>query len=149
MLWIISGPTSVGKSAFIASSRSAEITGLSPATPTVFPSATSQSAELGSIDAFYHYNILRPVLVGRRARRAMKKGRDFEIGAIDFDQDAAWTDVAQPAVTKQAIVLVAGKQALIERTRQRERIEDPVLRGQEARDYPAQKWLKVFEQVDL
>jgi 2-polyprenyl-3-methyl-5-hydroxy-6-metoxy-1,4-benzoquinol methylase len=152
MLWIISGPTSAGKTTFIASARSAEITGLPPTTPLVFPSADAESFELGPSDAFYHYNILRPVMMGggrRRAKLAMLQGGDFEPDAIDFERDAAWTEVAKSAVAKQAIVLVASKQTLLERIRQRKRVEDPELEGRKVKDYPAQRWLKVIEQIDL
>jgi 2-polyprenyl-3-methyl-5-hydroxy-6-metoxy-1,4-benzoquinol methylase len=79
----------------------------------------------------------------------MKQGDDVEVGPIDFDQDVAWADVVDRDVAKKAVVLVANKQTLIERIRQRKRIEDPELRGREAKDYPAQKWLKVIEEVDL
>src|SRR5215217_2286916 len=61
MLWIISGPTSVGKSTFLASPRCTELTGLPSGSPVYWPVDNLRAEDLSSVDAYFHYNILRPL----------------------------------------------------------------------------------------
>jgi SAM-dependent methyltransferase len=133
MLWIISGPSSVGKSTFLTRSRCAAVTGLPAGTPVVWPTAQARLDELGSADAFYHYNILR-----EEAR-----------GPAGFARDASWRNLVQREVPKRAIILVANKHVLIQRMRQRLIIEHATLTGHGETSYPVQHWIDCLERVDL
>ncbi len=128
MLWIVSGPTSVGKSTFLASSRCAEITGLPRGTPVFLPAHHPHLDELGATDALYHYNILRPLDLKRQyEQRGLQKGQFAISKATDFNRDPGWNDLTRVETTKKAVVLVAGRQAILQRIRQRQAVESPTL----------------------
>lgn len=133
LLWIISGPSSVGKSTFLTRSRCAAVTGLSAGTPIVWPTAQARLDELGSADVLYHYNILR-----EEAR-----------GPTSFAHDAAWRDIVRRDLPKRAIILVASKHVLMQRMRQRQIIEHAALTGHGETSYPGQHWIDCLEHVDL
>ena len=150
MIWIISGPTSAGKSTFIASRRAAEVTGLPSGSPVVWPATAAELTEAGPADAFFHYNILRPLQQQRRqARLARKAGEEVDPSAGRFEHDEPWIELRRSAAPKRAVVLVASKQTLLQRVARRRVIEEEELRGREAKDYPNQKWLSLLEEVDL
>src|SRR5689334_21803050 len=121
MLWIISGPSSVGKTQFIRSARCVELTGLSSDSAILSPSQVERGMT-ASGDALYHYNILRPSnkevsqassnglvksatldRLFRRARRKLglqgaQRKRKPDTGPFEparFDLDPAWNRVAQ------------------------------------------------------
>jgi hypothetical protein len=152
MIWIISGPTAAGKSTFITSPRCAELTGLAPGTPVVWPTNVSDLDGLGSTDALVHYNILRRIEVNRINRRSeqssVKNARDGKLSGFDFDRHRPWIKVAKSPQPKKAVVLVASKQTLSQRMGQIRPKEKPELRG-ETRNYSHQKWLSLVEMVDL
>jgi 2-polyprenyl-3-methyl-5-hydroxy-6-metoxy-1,4-benzoquinol methylase len=140
MLWIISGPSSAGKSAFITSKYCAELTGLPPTSPIVWPGKHSQLDELGSTDAFYHFNLLR----------ALNKANDRNGDpAIQFAHLAFWSDLVKRDIPKKAVVLVCNEQTLMQRMGQRSFNEEPGSGSTDARKYAAQKWRKILAQVDL
>jgi hypothetical protein len=150
MLWIISGPTSAGKSTFIASPRAFALTGLPPECPVLWPSMTLQLSDMRMRDAFFHYNILRSVAPKHwPAELAGQCVEAVTLEAIRFDRDRRWIELLDSHVEKKAIVLVAGKQTLVQRIEQRSINEEPDLSGREAKDYPTTLWLRLMEQVDL
>lgn len=152
MLWIVGGPTSVGKSTFIGSPRCAEITGLPFGTPIVWPAKHSLLDENGRTDLLYHYNILRPPHLKLRAKRPaflkLLKTKPTLRNATDFNQDPRWNDLAARGVDKKAIVLVTSKQTIMQRVRQREVIESSEPTNSN-NHYPARYWLDLLRQVNL
>jgi SAM-dependent methyltransferase len=155
VLWIISGPASVGKSNFIISPRCAEITGLPTGTPVVWPATQNRLDEFDdpAPEAFYHYNILRPLHVKRRyeQRGAPKAGSAIR-SASDFGHELRWADLNERPIPKKALVLVASKQLILERVRQRRNHEPSALRAkQEGPDdsYDVAWWLGFLEEVNL
>jgi SAM-dependent methyltransferase len=149
MIYIISGPTSAGKSTFMASERAAELTGLPAETPVVFPSAHSAELDQHSgTDVYFHYNLLRTIQANvRQVARSMMGG--VELDPTAFDQDMAWTDLLKLPAPKSAVVLVASKQTLFARIRQRSIVEEPNLTGRGTKIYSNDKWVNRLEGVDL
>jgi hypothetical protein len=141
-IWIISGPTSVGKSTFIRSRRCAEVTGLPPETPVVRASAEPRLDKMRSPGAFLHYNLFR------NAIEALMSGEDVELNAARFDRDTSWTNLLHRSIPKKAVVLIAGKQTIADRMRQRV-IQAPTSNARKVKKYPHETWLNLLEQVDL
>lgn len=145
MIWIISGPTSAGKSTFIDSARSAEITGLPRGTPVIWATSDKLADHLGQTNLLLHYNILRPLQKLRQLARRGGRGEIIAGRLGEFDQDPAWTKILEHDAPKTAVVLVAGKQTIVERIRKRNAIGD----ANPSKLYPHQKWEGLLEQVDL
>ena len=165
MLWIVSGPSSAGKSTFLASPRCREITGLGPDAPVRLPNATG--IEAGDLsDSFVHYNLLRPAHrflrlagAGKPPRRAflarlLRRGTAhpddaaFAQAAVDFRDDPAWRAVLAVPSAKKAVVLVAGRERIIERVRERREIE-PNRGAEKSNVYPSKFWLALYARIDL
>src|SRR5688500_6437644 len=69
MLWIVSGPSSVGKSTFLESQRCREITGLPMDAPELI--AFEPGIESRSLDnTLFQYNLLGPATLFRRRQAA-------------------------------------------------------------------------------
>lgn len=150
MLWIISGPTSVGKSTFITSPRCAEITGLPCETPVVFPANQSRLDEFGATDVLFHYNTLRPLDLKRCYEQSgLPTGQPAIRKATDFARDRPWNDLIKREVAKKAVVLVTSKQTILQRTSQRHVVESPTLIDLKNHPYPNQKWIDLIGQIDL
>jgi hypothetical protein len=96
--------------------------------------------ELGSADAFYHFNLLRAL------NRANSQNGS---AAIQFAQLAFWRDLVKRDIPKKAVVLVCNTQTLIQRMGQRRLNEEPGSGSTDARKYAAQKWRQILHQVDL
>jgi hypothetical protein len=152
MIWIISGPTTSGKSTFITSARCAELTGLAPGTPVVWPYTASELNALASTDVLFHFNIMRSRelnrLKPRRSPSATENSGDSKLRGFKFDRYGGWTGVAKSSLPKKAVVLVASKQTLSQRMAQVRIKERPERRG-ETRNYSHHKWLGLLETVDL
>ena len=131
LIWVISGPTSAGKSTFMMNPRCAEITGLPPETPVAWPATYSNLDDGDAADSFYHYNILRPLHLEYRSGSTgtLRKQLDMSI-ATDFGRDPRWSDLTQYAAAKRAIVLVARKRMILHRIRHRQTIERQALTSQ-------------------
>lgn len=144
MIWIISGPTSVGKSTFILSPRCAELTGLGPETPTVWAAADFRLDEIDAGDAFYHYNIMRS------ARLALRRDEDIASNATRFDRDLPWTEIVRRPTAKRAVVLVASKETIVERIATRTVSEAPEMKNfKPLGGYPSRRWLNIVPQIDV
>lgn len=150
LLWIVSGPTSVGKSTFMTSSRCCEITGLPPEPPIIFPNTQERLDQLGTTDALYHYNILRPFDLKRHFehRGAAREAASIR-GATDFAGDPQWRNLFRRPGPKKAVVLVTSKRVILERSARREVIEDTKFAKIGRASYVSEQWLKLYEQVDL
>jgi SAM-dependent methyltransferase len=153
MIWIISGPTSAGKSTFIMSPRCPELTGLGPGTPIVWASASRDLDGIASADVLLHYNILRQSELKRlnrsRDRSSIEDVGDSNLSGFKFDRHAAWINVATSPHPKKAVVLVASKQTLSQRMDQVRPKERPEFRRGRTRNYSHQKWPSLVETVDL
>jgi 2-polyprenyl-3-methyl-5-hydroxy-6-metoxy-1,4-benzoquinol methylase len=171
MLWIISGPSSVGKSTFLTSPRCSEITGLPAGTPVVWPRTSEFLVDYAKSDCFYHYNILRPFHLSSELRIKRKQkgiirnlfGRVSGFGSLsrpirtqspcdvvtEFDLDPKWNDISERAIAKKVVVLVAGKQTILKRAGQRKIVEHQSLRNQEEKQYPTQYWTNLIYDMDL
>ena len=149
LIYIIGGPTSSGKSTFIASKRAAELTGLPRGTPVVFPSAQSAGlVQHSGADVFFHYNLLRTIQPNvRQMPRSMKK--EGELDPTEFNKDIAWTELLNLPAPKRAVALVANKQTLLDRIRQRSVVEEPTPTNRAANIYQNDKWLRRLERVNL
>ena len=146
MLWIVGGPSSVGKSTFMGSPRCREITGLGSDEPVVFPADHSRLEEGDPgyrPSMLYHYNILRPMWLRARPRGPTPTGD------TDFGGDLRWHDLMARGLTMQAVVLVANKQTILERARSRETVEDPALKTRNRNEYSSERWVRFIERSDL
>ena len=162
MLWIISGPSSAGKSTFLASPRCREITELGPEAQILFGfSLNGPSAQPLEGDLFLHYNLLRPAsqfarqrrhaqrsLAGRvrgwlgfRARGAWEQTQE---AAAKFRADPAWAEAVALPGPKRAVVLVASRDRILERVRSRRQIEPHL-----AEAYDPDEWLALYDSLDL
>jgi hypothetical protein len=113
-LWIVAGPSSSGKSTFLRSDRAPAITGLPADTPVIRAGRVRDRMPLLlRTDAYVHYNISRPLFSGGETDPARLVGLDWR------RTDRAWRDVASLPVAKRAIVLVADRETLLERVRER------------------------------
>jgi hypothetical protein len=124
MFWLISGPSSVGKTTFIRSSRCLAITGLSSETPIIKPvNAPGPDNRLQNVqDCFVHYNILRPVsLFAKREARTTSAIEEYRTRSVRFADDSWWLGFAQVAAEKKALVLIANRAGILERARNRPR----------------------------
>jgi hypothetical protein len=137
VIWIVSGPSSAGKSRFLESPRAAQVTGLPPGTRVWFPKEIGPGAPPKGEDAFVHYNILRPF------QRAERPG-DVAVGPRLFTGDEKWRAILALPGAKKAVVVVADRETLVRRVRERKAVEtdDPHAYGQE-------RWLRIYEAVDL
>lgn len=135
-LWVVSGPSSAGKTHLLGSERLREITSLDPDAPILFPAKLDDEISLDR-DSYLHYNLLRP------AQQAVNADRD-PAEALDFGQDEAWSKVLAADADVKAIVLVADAGTLKARSGGRD-FNEP----DGARAYKRDKWLALYERVDL
>lgn len=162
MLWIVSGPSSVGKSTFFESARCREITGLGADSPIIF-AFERNLANRDLNNTLFHYNLLRPATAFRRRRansmakwmdrmrrflgkeELSKRGlQDLRNAAKAFHQDAAWTAIRQMPVQKKAIVLIGDHARIVERVRQRREVERGITDV-----YKTEEWLWLYQRLDL
>lgn len=150
MLWIVSGPSSIGKSTFIANPRCSEITGLPAQTPLVFPSDHFRLEEYDTTDVLYHYNTLRPISLKSPHGSTGAGVKHATINSdTGFEQDPSWNDLVSRDMSKKAIVLVTSKQLILRRLRQRQTIEDLQSIDPKKNRYPVRYWLDLVERMDL
>ena len=148
---MVSGPSSVGKSTFMAHPRCAEITGLPPGAPVVWPEVQDRLDEIHG-DAFYHYNLLRPTHL---RRRRIQRGQKSLGGPLAFGRDPRWRDLSMRPVNKRAVVLVASKRDMVRRALARTSVEgmpDAHSHGDlegKANRYKGGRWARMLGASDL
>jgi hypothetical protein len=156
MIWIISGPTAVGKSTFIMSPRCAELTGLSPETRVIWAARASKVSKADELDQFastdvlFHYNIMRLRELKRLNRRSTDSAQeDSGFGkrrGFRFARIREWDSVTKNSAPKKAVVLIASKQTISQRMELVRRKDS--LRG-EKKNSTNHKWLSLLESIDL
>jgi hypothetical protein len=137
MIWIVSGPTSAGKSTFVASRRCEQMTALPSSTRVWFPKEIAPGSPPPGADALIHYNILRPF-------QKAEDPRAVKVDARLFDADPKWHAIIDLPAKKRAVVVVASKGKLVERVKARAHVE-----AGEPHEYGVEKWLRVYEAIDL
>jgi hypothetical protein len=139
MFWLISGPSSVGKTTFIRSSRCLALTGLSPETPIIKPvNAPGPDVRLQNMkDCFVHYNILRPVsLFAKREAHEKSAIDEYRARSVRFADDPWWAGFARATTGRKALVLIANRAGILERACNRPR-------------YRFDYWKALYEKVKL
>lgn len=169
MIWIISGVSSAGKSSFILSERALEITGLGPQTPIIFPFHGWEGFRKGETEAFFHYNMMRPLffILGKhpilKLRIALcrlsflplswsgfKLNWDILIKRWDFKADPKWSEFCRLRQQREAVVLVTSAPMLLDRTKKREPLEtENVYNKKTRRKYNNHLWINIYNQVNL
>lgn len=138
MLWIVSGPTSAGKSTFLKSPLSAEMSGLPEGSPIIFPASQPETHRTEDYsNSFYHYNILNSL---RKSTPPLQ---------ADFRHDEKWREILEVKVEKKAIVVVSSAERITERIRVRNRVEERRVEGMKRNSYPRKYWLDKVQSVDL
>jgi hypothetical protein len=139
MFWLISGPSSVGKTTFIRSARCLAITGLSLETPIIKPvNAPGPDDRLQGVrDCFVHYNILRPVsLFAKREAQKTSAIEEYRARSVRFADDRWWGGFAELVAEKKALVLISNRAGILERASNRAR-------------YKFNYWKALYEKVKL
>ncbi len=169
MFWIISGPSSVGKSTFIESPRLHEITGLcSSSTPVKFAWNFSAEECASENDILFHYNILRPPdLIARRNRDSSryrawlgklvgKTSSGWRIDPLEklfnrwnYQDDDKWDQLSRSNFPKRAIVLVASRHILLQRVENRLVVENHPTMDKSNNVYDSKHWRRIYETTDL
>ena len=139
MLWIISGPSSVGKSTFIKSEQFFALTGVRADAPVLKPKNQPglDPRLLGEADCFVHYNILRPVsLFAKREANAQTPDDQFRARSTQFEKDPWWTEFSARTGDKRAVVLVANRGVILHRVANR-------------RGYKVEYWRALYQKLNL
>jgi len=144
MIWLISGPTCAGKSTFLKSQRCLRLTNLPTTTPIVWPATAQKIVDDALTDCFFHYNILRPIDLFLNDDTSPQLPR-----RIDFTTDSPWVLLKKQPIPKHSLILIADKQTLLKRARQRQIIEENLLTHQKEKVYPWQHWVKLITNTDL
>ncbi|PYK31783.1 MAG: hypothetical protein DME57_02460 [Verrucomicrobia bacterium] len=143
MLWIISGPTSVGKSTFIRSEECSALTGLRSKTLVIKP-MDDLPGQLNprlftEADCFVHYNMLRPVSLFARSEAAqVASPREYQERSVQFTADPWWTEFIRRTrdKPKRAVIVVANPAAIWERAGGR-------------RGYNIEYWRSLYEKLNF
>ena len=142
MLWIISGPTSVGKSTFIQSKQFAALTGFRPKKKLVIKPMDVPATDprlLADADCVVHYNMLRPVsLFARSEATEATSQHEYQTRSLQFMADPWWNEFSRRARDKEkrAVVVVANLAAISERAGGRS-------------GYNIKYWRSLYEKLNL
>ena len=144
MIYIISGPSSSGKSTLLQNSKLPEITHLPSHYPVIFPATMIKNAGILQKGCFFHYNILRV---------ADHLYRNAEIDAkstYHFMADPPWQAMSQLSTPKEAVVLLVSRSTLKKRMLSRQYNEPSILTGNSGSGgYASHHWLDVLNTVDM
>lgn len=169
-LWIISGPSSVGKSTFIQSAYCRALTGL----PAAAPALTPYKLLPGTLDqldgCFLHYDLLRAVRprpwevlralrwsmvrIAQAPWLAVRQRTRTGTGIAASSRRTSWSNLTWESILshpiqKKAIVLVASRDTILQRVKARsgklERRRFRIIK----RRYNGRLWLDSYARVDL
>src|SRR5436309_9657164 len=142
MLWIISGPTSVGKSTFIQSKQFPALTGFRPKKKLVIKPMDVPANDpqlFADADCIVHYNMLRPVsLFARSEATEATSPREYQTRSLEFTADPWWNEFSRLAKDKpkRAVVVVGNLAAILERAGGR-------------RGYNIEYWTSLYQKLNL
>jgi len=160
MIWIISGPSCVGKSSFIQHGYVEQFTGLPSSIPTIFPLTLECSQNLPKT-FFFHYNILRPyrIVTKKHTWKVFFKSFLNKIHIFPkifsnyyfsiYKKDLPWQKLLKINIPKRAIILVTGKEELLRRAGSRSLFEDSFFHGEKIEGYPSIEWIEYLMSIDL
>ena len=171
MIWIICGPSSVGKSTFIESGKAAEFTGLPADTPTLFPVELDEifiqksQDHLLEKDYFIHFNILRPLTVTKaepRKRNLFERLKNACLphihtnnpkttmqSLLSYKEDPCWRNLLALDCEKKAILLASPKDIIVERVKHRITTENLSLTETNQGMYDSSFWLDIYNDINL
>lgn len=109
-----------------------------------FDGDSNPLAAAPNADAILHYNLMRPL---EALRVNGERPLSHLYSAWSYDRDAAWRKIAKLPGPKQAFVLVAARQTLLDRVNVRRDIE-PDLVARDG-DYDFQYWADVYNNANL
>jgi hypothetical protein len=121
MLWIVSGPTSVGKSTFIESKQFPALTGFRPKKKLLIKPMDVPASDprlLADANCIVHYNMLRPVsLFARSEATDGTSQHEYRTRSLQFMADPWWNEFSRRARDKprRALILVADAATIWER----------------------------------
>ena len=151
-MWIVSGPSSVGKSTFIRSDVFLKLMGLNNTREILYPDTLVEKSDALSLspDVVLHYNIIRPLrylYFGKRLPKDEKKTlrarkiataakldqkfrKSYPIDSHIFEIDPAWLNVAK--------------------MKERKIIEEKNMKSVlEQEEYPRDLWLDIYQKIDV
>ena len=144
MIYIISGPSSAGKSTLLQSSKLPEITSLPADYPVVFPANMVNNADALQNGCFFHYNILR--VADHLYRKTDIKAESTH----HFMADSPWQKMSQLDTPKKAIILLVSRTILKKRMLSRQHVEQSKLTGHSSVGvYPSNHWTEVLDTVNM
>ena len=144
MIYIISGPSSAGKSTLLQSSKLPAITRLPPNYPVVFPANMANNADALQNGCFFHYNILR--VADHLYRKTDIKAESTH----HFMADSPWQKMSQLDTPKKAIILLVSRTILKKRMLSRQHVEQSKLTGHSnVGVYPSNHWTDVLDTVNM
>lgn len=144
MVWILSGPSSAGKSTFITSEAFTDRFGVHYGEASVFMAATAPSVLPNDRNTVFHYNIMRPVRVQRS-----KEGKNI-ITMSPFSKDRPWHNLLiQKPKSIRCVVMICSQREILQRVKAREFQEDALNNGAEKLKYQTDYWAYLYGNIDL
>ena len=133
-IWIVSGPSSSGKSTFIASERCRTLTGLDLDMAVI----TAGSFRAGKIErpSLVHYNILRPYVIDREQ-------------PYNFANDKKWRNICSSGHDLEAIIIRTSRDVLLHRINTRKIVERKAITGKPEKSYNRKKWGTIYSTIQL
>lgn len=167
-MFIISGPSSVGKSHFIQSGHAATITGLAADTPVYIPGEGIPIPLPDNRDCFLHYNINRPAHFiecfdrKNNIRNKIKYMKWTFMNILkkeyywmnskkfwNYELDPIWRQVASESFIIEAIILVAREEILLERIQKRDFVEPKGFSRLSMVPYKSNDMRKFYKKVNI
>jgi hypothetical protein len=137
VIWIVGGPSSAGKSTFIDSPRSAQVTGLPRGTPVYFPKDVGPGTPPPGQDCFIHYNFLRPFY-------RVERPAEVPVDARLFADEPFWRRIVALPGEKRVVVVVADRATLLGRVKGRAQVE-----AGDGHEYDGRRWVRIYEAIDV
>ena len=145
-LWVVCGPSSVGKSTFIESGHGMGYMGISSDVSFIPAYQWQRLNNVTDPVSIYHYNMLRMLEGSSRDDKHGKVVEQTRYGDTQvFCEDPGWKVVLDYDGPKKVIVLVTSQQELLRRVKKRTIIESRL--GCEP--YPQEYWSRMIRSVNM